>query len=68
MAFNNEAVLSATPSIKEMVVLDAPSDKRNNGIILYTIFVEVSVKKLVIPVANMLRGNLMTSFFISTVS
>ena len=34
----------------EIVVLDAPIDNKNSGITLYTILVDVSVKKLVSPV------------------
>jgi hypothetical protein len=33
-----------------MVVYDAPIDNKNSGITLYTILVDVSVKKLVSPV------------------
>jgi hypothetical protein len=33
-----------------MEVFDAPMESRNNGITLYTILVDVSVKKLVNPV------------------
>jgi hypothetical protein len=33
-----------------MVVYDAPIDNKNSGITLYTILVDVSVKKLVNPV------------------
>jgi len=43
-------VLSATPSISEIVVLDAPIESRNRGMTLYIILVDVSVKKLVSPV------------------
>ena len=50
IAFNNEAVLSAIPSIKDIVVLDAPIDNKKRGITLYTILVDVSVKKLVSPI------------------
>ena len=49
-AFNKEAVLSAIPSIKAIDVLGAPIDNKNKGITLYTILLEVSVKKLVSPV------------------
>lgn len=53
-AFSMEAVLSAMPSIREMVVFEAPIDIRKSGITLYTIFVDMSVKRLVSPVAIML--------------
>jgi len=56
-AFNREAVLSAIPSIIDKVVLDAPMDKRKSGITLYTIFVDVSVKKLVRPVKKTFLSN-----------
>lgn len=49
-AFISEAVLSAIPSISERLVFDAPIDIRNIGITEYTIFTEVSVRKLVNPV------------------
>ena len=52
IAFNKEAVLSATPSINEIVVLEAPIDNKKRGITLYTILADVSVKKLVSPVKN----------------
>ncbi|GAB1454606.1 hypothetical protein MASR2M47_46620 [Draconibacterium sp.] len=55
--FNNDAVLSAIPSIKDIVVLDAPIDNKNMGITLYTILVEVSVKKLVSPVKKAFLSN-----------
>jgi len=48
-AFSNDAVLSAMPSMSDMVVFDAPIDNKNSGITLYNIFDEVSVKKLVKP-------------------
>ena len=57
IAFNNDAVLSAIPSIKEIVVFDAPIDNRNSGITLYTILVDVSVKKLVNPVKKAFFSN-----------
>jgi hypothetical protein len=41
MTFNNDAVLSAIPSIKDIIVLDAPIDNKKIGITLYTILVEV---------------------------
>jgi hypothetical protein len=49
-AFISEAVLSAMPSIRARLVLDAPIDKRNMGITEYTILTDVSVRKLVRPV------------------
>ena len=54
-AFKNEAVLSAMPSINEIAVLDAPIDSKNRGMTLYTILVDVSVKKLVNPVKKGFR-------------
>ena len=45
------------PSIKEIVVFDAPIDNRNSGITLYTILVDVSVKKLVNPVKKAFFSN-----------
>lgn len=53
-AFRMDAVLSAIPSIREMVVFEAPIDMRKSGMTLYTIFVDMSVKRLVSPVAIML--------------
>ena len=70
-AFNNDAVLSAIPSIREIVVLDAPIDNKNSGITLYTILVDVSVKKLVNPVKNAffsIPSIFLFSFIISVVS
>jgi hypothetical protein len=40
-----------------MVVLVAPIDIKNSGMTLYTILVDVSVKKLVSPVKKTLRSN-----------
>jgi len=57
IAFSKDAVLSAIPSIKEIVVLDAPIDNKKRGITLYIIFVDVSVKKLVNPVKKTFRSN-----------
>jgi len=45
-----DAVLSAMPSIKERLVLDAPIESKNIGITEYTILADVSVRKLVRPV------------------
>jgi len=66
IAFNNDAVLSAIPSIKDIVVLDAPMDNKNSGITLYIIFVDVSVKKLVNPVKKAFFSipNIFASFFL----
>ena len=57
IAFNKDAVLSAIPSINDIVVLDAPIDNKNRGITLYTILVDVSVKKLVSPVKKAFFSN-----------
>jgi hypothetical protein len=54
--FKREAVLSATPSISERVVFDAPIDNKKSGITLYTILVDVSVRKLVRPVKKIFRS------------
>jgi len=51
-ALKNAAVLSAIPSISDIEVLEAPIDSKKSGITLYTILVDVSVKKLVIPMKN----------------
>ena len=56
-ALNNDAVLSAMPSINDMDVLEAPSDNKNRGITLYIILIDVSVKKLVNPVKNTFFSN-----------
>jgi len=58
------------PSIIEMVVFDAPIDIRKSGITLYTILVEVSVKKLVRPVKKtfLSRPNILVFFTNSRLS
>ncbi|GHS89981.1 hypothetical protein FACS1894201_11310 [Bacteroidia bacterium] len=56
-AFNSEAVLSAMPSMSDKTLLDAPIDIKNNGITLYSIFVDTSIKKLVNPIKKTLRSN-----------
>ena len=43
--------------MSEIVVFDAPIAIKKSGITLYTILVDVSVKKLVNPVKKMLRSN-----------
>jgi len=48
--FIKAAVLSAMPSIRDRLVLEAPKESRNMGITEYTILVEVSVSRLVNPV------------------
>jgi hypothetical protein len=65
-ALNKDAVLSAIPSINDIVVFDAPIDNKKRGITLYTILVDVSIKKLVNPVKKIffLNPNIL-SFFIS---
>jgi len=55
--FNNDAVLSAIPSIKDKLVLLAPIDKRNIGITEYNIFTDVSERKLVNPVKKIFLLN-----------
>jgi hypothetical protein len=56
-ALISEAVLSAIPSIIARLVFEAPIDIRNMGITEYTIFTEVSVRKLVRPVKKILGLN-----------
>ena len=68
IAFNKDAVLSAIPSINEIAVLDAPIDNKNRGITLYTILVDVSVKKLVSPVKKAFFSNPNIFFFLSIIS
>ena len=51
-----DAVLSAMPSINEIVVLEAPIDIKNSGMTLYIILVDVSVKRLVSPVKKTFRS------------
>jgi len=53
-ALRSEAVLSATPSISESSVFDAPIESKNKDITEYTILVAVSMKKLVRPAKKML--------------
>ena len=68
-AFIRDAVLSAIPSIRARLVLEAPIDSRNMGITEYTILTEVSVRKLVSPVNRIFLlnpKNVLSSSFIIT--
>jgi hypothetical protein len=67
--FTIAAVLSATPSISERLVFEAPIESRNIGITAYTIFTDVSVRKLVNPVKKifLLKPRILFSLLFSAV-